>query len=156
MSDGYKILTEIPRLVVERLRADSFFSDVPIIAEDVGADFNQFIEDRIEIEIGKIGLAAIVAPVSANASLENASGIYYERIPVIVRWVEVPAVNRSATGRGLLAPWCVVRTNMLLNNFLLPGLANIFVDDPPWVRVPDPERIIYDCNHWTHAGAVDA
>lgn len=153
--EGFKLLTQIPELVAARLRSRSFFTDVPIIAEDVGEDYATLIEDRIDAKLGEIGLVAVVVPVRATAANENVPAVYYEKIPVVIRWIENPVVNRSPAGRKLLAPWCVTATNHYLNNYQLPGLAQIFVDDPPWARVPDAERIIYDCNHWTHGGTEE-
>lgn len=152
---AFQVLTDIQREVVAHLSKQSFFTDVPIIAEDVGEDFNTLIEDRIDAALGDVnkGLVGIVVPTVATASNANVVGIYYEKINVVIRWVELPVVNRTS-GSRILAPWAATATNYYLapNQFTPVAFAPLAVDDPPWVRVPDDQKIIYDCNHFTHGG----
>jgi hypothetical protein len=153
---AFRLLTDIQTEVVAHLRKQPFFAQVPIIAEDVGEDFGVLIEDRIDAALGDVskGLVGIVVPTVATLSNGNAAGIYYERINVVIRWIEMPVTNRVDAGLRVLAPWAVVATNYYLGpaQFTPENFAPLNVDNPPWVRVPDDAKIIYDCNHYTHGG----
>lgn len=156
---AFQLLTNIQREIVEHLTKQEYFARVPIIAEDVGKDFNTLIEDRIEQALGDVsaGLVGVVVPTIARASTGELPGFYWERIDVVVRWLELPATNRVNTGTRVLAPWAAAATCYWLGTlkFTPVTFAPLVADEPPFVRVPDDTKIIYDCNFWTHGGVTD-
>jgi hypothetical protein len=156
---AFDLLTNIQREIVGHLSKQEFFARVPIIAEDVGNDFNTLIEDRIDAKLGDVsaGIVAVVVPTVARTGSGEVPGFYWERIDVVIRWIELPAINRVNTGTLILAPQAVAATCYWLGTtkFTPETFAPLVADDPPFVRVPDDAKIIYDCNFYTHGGVTD-
>jgi hypothetical protein len=153
---AFELLTNIQREIVEHLTKQEYFARVPIIAEDVGKDYNTLIEDRIEQALGDVsaGLVGVVVPTAARDAAGEVPGIYFNRVDVVIRWLELPAINRVNAGTKVLAPWAAAAACYYLSpfNFRPVTFAALTPDDPPLVRTPDDAKIIYDCNFFTHGG----
>lgn len=153
----FDLLIDIQTAVIAHLKNQPIFAQIPIIGQDVGDDVDQVISDRIDAQVSKVsaGIVGVVVPVVADSANPDIADLYYDKISLFVQWTESIIINRAPTGSRLFACTAAVATNYYLNGNKPKGLSNFYVDQVPWVQIPqdDPAFISYKCNHFTHGGA---
>jgi hypothetical protein len=90
------MLIEIIQDAADALRADPYFSNIPVLAEDLGDPANAI--DTYLTKRGGIGVM-IMTP-KANVTSPNLPGPYFEGIIFIASVWENVALNRAADGSG--------------------------------------------------------
>ena len=87
------VLTSLQDEIAERLRSDTFFASVPILAErprDLGYE--------IERTLGELGLVVIVSPPEPANFSATGRPAKFEDLRLLVRVVEDPVLNDIETG----------------------------------------------------------
>lgn len=97
------MLIEIIQEAADTLRADPYFSNIPVLAEDLGDPANS-IDDYLT---KRTGLGVIIMTPKASVTSPNLPGPYFENIVFIASVWENVALNRAAdstgTGKAALA-----------------------------------------------------
>lgn len=90
------MLIEIIEYAADLLRADPYFSDIPVLSEDLGDPANS-----IDTYLTKrTGIGVIVMTPKANVKHQNLPGPYFEDIIFIASVWENVTLNRAADGSG--------------------------------------------------------
>ena len=120
------VLKSIQQTVHDRLVADPFFTNIPVITENIGD-----IENAIQTAIAKLGVCAIVVTPTATTSFPDTLSPYFDNIRIIVRVVEKVLLNRSAHGTNKSASDVAEMVAALLHNYEPTGVSeNLFLDNP--------------------------
>jgi hypothetical protein len=155
MANEY-IFEELQLVIKNRLEGIAHFIDIPVVAEDVGADPETLISDRVEIKVGEIGIVAVIMPILPLLhESEDTPGLYFSmRIPV--RIVENPVLNRSDTGTKKTALQTIQQAMLALHHYCdpeYPDFSPLVIDTGiPFLSDEDLQRIIYDINIKTNGG----
>ena len=112
--------------MADRLTADAYFSNVPVITEEISD-----IENAIQQAIAKLGVCVIVVTPTASASFPDTLKPYFDNIKIICRVVENVVLNRSTRGTNKPASDVAEMVSVLLHNYAPTGVSeNIFLDNP--------------------------
>lgn len=140
--DREDLLEWIGPWVAQRLEADAYFADIPVLVEDKGAtdaDIAQAL-GTINERSGKLGVVAIVNCPEERAGAADMPGPE-SLIIVPVTVLENPLFNRDATSGDTMKPWPRVgqRVKALLHHFN-PGTGQVLYFDGGEREINDAEN----------------
>ena len=144
------VLQGIQQDVVDRLLADPYFDNVPVLSEDL-----KDIENEIERAVKKLGIVAIVLMPSATVGkMKDAPGPYWEHVKIILQVTEFVTANRSSTGTGKTNLAVCEHGVAILHRYQPTNLSEaIYAEDPTITLIPDPNGLLTrHVNMATHAG----
>lgn len=139
------MIDELQDKVKARLAADSFFDGVDILTEKIGD-----IENKIERDLGRLGLAVVVlSPRGTRAGTDDRRSIPFLRIQITVSVVENVPVN---TGDKKAMDVVKRAIEVLHNSRESDGRSGpvFFLEDDALQLVPDPDGLlVYLVNFFT-------
>lgn len=143
------IVADLQDAVRGRLTSDIWFSGIDIFTPDDKNDAageNQLaadIEQRIEQALSAVskGVCVIVLLPKLRGFASDSPGVLAENVPLVVRIVEAPLVNRSATGTRKTASVVAMRVMRRLHHFTYRDCALTLQDAG---LVPDENNLIWD------------
>ena len=120
------VLKGIQQAVVDRLSSEQYFSNIPVLSENLGD-----IEAAIQTAIAKLGVCVIVVTPTASAAFPDYLKAYFDKITIVCRCVENVTLNRSAAGTRKPASDVAEMVAAILHNYEPTGISeNIFLDTP--------------------------
>src|SRR4051812_32367390 len=87
------IFKDLQQGIADTLVADSYFTNVPVVTENV-----KEITSMIQQAISKIGVCCIVITPSASIASPDYPKPYYDNVRIVVRVFEQPTLNRGTNG----------------------------------------------------------
>lgn len=142
------IVTDLQAAVRECLTSDSWFTGIDVFTpDDMGQDGENKtpgdIEQRIEQSLSSLkrGICVIVVLPEIGSISPDSRGIYADAVPLVVRIVENPLVNRSANGTRKTASMAAVRVMRKLHHFTY---RDCVVAVKSAKRIPDENALIWD------------
>ena len=138
------------------LSSQPFFAGCPIISEDV-----KDIQNTIQTAVSKIGVCGLVLTPNAGLCSSNSPRPYFERVRLIVRFVEMVPINRGKTGTQIPARDFAEMAAILLHNYCpfkddgsnqVDVQTTIVLDEPSITIVPDKIYAIWDIRARTNLG----
>lgn len=146
--DSKSLLVGIQREVSKRLKSEAFFTDLPVVTEDI-----KDIESIIQQSLSKLGVCAIVATPEASVNAyKDVQTPYFDVISIVVQVVEHPTINRSDSGFQTPALEVAEHVAIRLHGWT-PNNANTLVLDSPSITLsPDPDFLVYQIRFTTSAG----
>lgn len=142
------VLKTIEQENTNRLLADPYFSNVPVINQQIGD-----IANEIAIAVGSIGVCVIVMVPNADVKYPNIPGPYFDGIYLKVRVVENVIVNQGASGTGKGALDIAEYVVALIHHFSPQSLSEIMNAANPTITLGnDPNFLNYDVHFFTQGG----
>jgi len=143
------MIVDFQAAIRERLLSDTWFSGIDIFTPDdvdqsgKASETPADIEQRIEQSLSALskGVCVICALPALQGIASDAPGIYAENVPVFVRVVENPQVNRAPDGTRKTYSMVGLRITRRLHHFTYRGCAVVIQRSG---AVPDPENLIWD------------
>jgi hypothetical protein len=92
------LFQEIQTAIAERLEADAWFNQIPVITEKMGD-----LATIVDMAVGKIGICVVVETVVGNIESENMVGngaAHFDDVHIIAAVWETPTINRAEGGSG--------------------------------------------------------
>lgn len=147
------IISDLQDAVRAHLRADTWLSDISVftpddLSQDGAAKTPADIEQRIAQALSPMdkGICIIVAlPVLASFA-PDAPELYSDEVPMLIRIVENPLVNRSTKGTRRTATMTAIRIMRDLHHFAYRGCI---LRAKSAKRVPDNDALIWDVQFTT-------
>ena len=136
--------------LTERLLADPYFSDIPVLSENL-----LDLENQVETAIAGIGaFAMIVTPTATVGRFKDAPGPYLGQINIVCRCHENVTVNRSSTGTGKTCAAIAEHALTIIHGYHPVNVVEqIVATDPSIAMVPDPNGLlVYDVMFQTNGG----
>jgi hypothetical protein len=150
------LLTSLQQQCADRLLADPFFANVPVLTERI-----RDIESEITAALGplngqggKTGLVAIILTPTASVNFENVFGPFFDDIKIVVRIVENVPVNQDPdTGTNISAADAAEKICALLHHFQPDSATGPVLAQRPGITLAnDPNYLSYDCRFKTAGG----
>ena len=142
------IISDLQNAIRGKLAADTYLSGIDIFTpDDVSQDgTNKLpadIEERINQALSSLkkGLCIIVALPVIDSISPDSPGIYADKVPVLIRVVENPQVNRGVNGTNIKRTMATVRIMLRLQHFTYRD-CTVIVERAK--RVPDNKALIWD------------
>lgn len=143
------IVADLQAAIRDRLVADSWFAGIDVYTPD---DTNEAagedqvagdIEQRIEQSLSALdkGLCIVVMLPRLRGFAFDSPGLYADNVPVVVRVVEAPLVNRAATGTRKTASMVALRIARRIHHHTYRDCALVVQD---CALVPDENNLIWD------------
>jgi hypothetical protein len=150
------LLTSLQQQCADRLLADPFFANVPVLTERIRDIESEIVRalGPLNEQGGKTGLVAILLTPTANVNFENLFGPFFDDIRIVVRIIENVPINQDAnTGTNIPAADAAEKICGLLHHFQ-PDSANgpILAQKPGITLGNDPNHLSYDCRFKTSGG----
>jgi len=141
------IVTDLQDALRGRILSDPWFSGIDIFTpDDMSADgLNKVpadIEQRITQTLSSVkGLCIVIALPAYGSVSPDSPGIYSDDVPILVRVIENPQMNRSS--RGLKKPAGTVATRIMrrLHHFTYRDCVIVVKSAK---RIPDENALIWD------------
>jgi hypothetical protein len=150
------LLTSLQQQCADRLLADPFFANVPVLTErvrDIESEIARALGPFNE-QGGKTGLVAIILTPTASVNFENVFGPFFDDIKIIVRVVENVPVNQDPnTGTNIPAADAAEKICSLLHHFQPDSATGPVLAQRPGITLAnDPNHLSYDCRFKTAGG----
>lgn len=148
--DPDSIVADFQAAIKERILSDTWFSGIDIFTPDdmdnsgkeseTPADMEQRIEQSLS-SLGK-GVCIIVALPALNGIATDAPSIVADNVPVLVRVVENPLVNRGNSGTRKTYSMVGIRITRRLHHYVFRSECSIVVQRSG--SVPSPDSLVWD------------
>lgn len=142
------MILEIIQEASDTLLADPYFSNVPVVSEDLGDPQNQ-----IDTYLMKTGCGVLLMTPKASVRFPDKPGPYYDDIMFIAAVFENVKLNRASTGTRKNALDIAEHVATILHMHSPINIAeSITCQSPTIVLVPDPMYLAYNCLFRTQGG----
>lgn len=148
--DPDAVISDFQAAIKTRLLSDTWFSGIDIFTPDdmdnagkeseTPADIEQRIEQSLS-SLGK-GVCIIVAVPSLQGIAADAPSIVADNVPVLVRVVENPLINRAPTGTRKTYSMVGLRITRRLHHFVFRDECTLVVQRSG--SVPSPDSLVWD------------
>lgn len=141
-SDSLPLL-QIQQLIADKLDADVWFDQIPVITENLGD-----VASIVDIAVSKLGSCVVVETPTANCSHPNAPAIEFDEVPIVVTVWENVLLNRDANNESasnLKALDTAQVICALLHHFQPEGWNTLICVVPTIEKADDPQLVGYHC-----------
>lgn len=142
------LLVDLQQAIKQRLISDTWFSGIDIFTPD---DFTESgentaaadLEQRIEQSLSSLkkGVCILILFPKISGIATDSPGIMAENVPLYVRIVENPLVNRTTSGLRKSASMVMIRVMRRLQHFTYRDCSIVVSDSR---HVPDETNLIWD------------
>lgn len=145
--DVENIVTDLQDAIRTQLTSDPWFSGIDVFTpDDMSAEGTNKtpsdIEQRISQSLGSLkGVCMIVVLPVFGSVASDSPGIYSDNVPIMIRIVENPLINRSANGTRKTASMIATRVMRRLQHFAYRDCTIVVKTGK---RVPDENSLIWD------------
>jgi len=146
------IVTDLQNAVRAHLIADPFFSGIDVYTpDDMSAEsMNKTpsdIEQRINQSLGSLkGVCMIVVLPVFGSVASDCPGIFSDNVPVVIRVIENPLINRGPNGTQKTASMLATRVMRRLQHFTYRECVIVLKTAK---RIPDDNSLIWDVSAQT-------
>ncbi len=136
--------------IADRLLAEPYFSNVPVLSENL-----MDIDSQIEIAIAQLGVVVVVVtPTASVRKDQDYPGPYFEQINLVIQVSENVILNRGGDGIGKTCLEVAEHALAVLHGYRPQGIAEtIFANNPTINLVNDPNGLLtYHVNLQTQGG----
>jgi hypothetical protein len=142
------LLLDLQQAIKQRLISDTWFSGMDVFTPD---DFTESgenqaaadLEQRIEQSLSSLkkGVCILILFPKISGIASDAPGILADNVPLFVRIVENPMVNRASSGLRKTASMVMIRVMRRLQHFAYRECVIVLSDSK---HVPDETNLIWD------------
>lgn len=148
--DPDAVISDFQAAIKARLLSDTWFSGIDIFTpDDMSNDGKESetpadIEQRIEQSLSSLGkgICIIVAIPSLQGIASDAPSIVADNVPVMVRTVENPLINRGSSGTRKTYSMVGTRITRRLHHFVFRDDCSLVVQRSG--AVPSPDSLVWD------------
>jgi hypothetical protein len=148
--DPDAIIVDLQAAIKAHLAGDPWFMGIDIFTPDDMDDAGRAsetpgdIEQRIEQSLSALGkgVAIIVAVPALRGIAFDSPGVLADNVPVLVRIVENPLVNRGAGGTRKTYSMVGIRVTRRLHHFVFRDETSVVLQRSG--AVPNPDNLVWD------------
>ena len=146
------IVTDLQNAIRSWLTDDTWFSGIDVFTpDDMSAEGTNKtpsdIEQRINQSLGSLkGVCMIVVLPVFGSVASDSPGIFSDNVPVMVRIIENPLINRGANGTQKTASMIATRVMRRLQHFTYRECVVVIKTAK---RIPDENSLIWDVSAQT-------
>ncbi len=145
------VLEAIQQDIADRLLADPYFSDIPVIPEIL-----KDVENEVERAVKQIGAMVLIVTPVASITLSKDAPPYFDEIDIVCRCSEHVILNRSPDGTGKHVLSIAEHVLVVLHHYAPSNIIEMVYSNAPSIRlVADPTGLLsYDCRFRTQGGLL--